>query len=69
MIIYFSNLENVTKMMMLRNVFVKTQQCFDEGLDPPKYPQKEDVDNVDNVDNIENVDNVDDVDDTFLQHC
>ena len=47
MIIYFSNLENVTKMMMLRNVFVKTQQwCFDEGLDPPKYLQKENVDNV-----------------------
>ena len=48
MIIYFSNLENVTKMMMLRNVFVKTQWCFDEGLDPPKYLQKGNVDNVDN---------------------
>ena len=43
---------------MLRNVFVKTQQwCFDEGLDPPKYLQKEDVDNIENVDNVENVDN------------
>ena len=35
--------------MMLRNVFVKTQQwCFDEGLHPPEYLQKENVDNVDN---------------------
>ena len=42
---------------MLRNVFVKTQWCFDEGLDPPKYLQKEDVDNIENVNNVKNVDN------------